>query len=133
LPPQNFTRLPFGQVISDQDLPGNLEECHLFLKIPAKFELSGRHARPEYNGRRNVLSKARVWDRKRGGLSDRRMAHECVIDLTRRNLLTAAIDYIILAAMKREKAILIKAADVPRFKPTIGKPCPIEFWGIEIA
>ena len=55
------------------------------------------------------------------------------LDLNWRNLFAAAIDQITLAAVKREKTILIQAADVPRFKPTIDKALAIKFRGIEIA
>ena len=56
-----------------------------------------------------------------GGLGDCRMAHQRVIDFERRNLFTPTIDDVILAAVKREESLLVKAADVARFKPSIQK------------
>src|SRR5262249_59119887 len=61
------------------------------------------------------------------------MAHEGVIDVCWRKLLAAAIDYVILATVKREETIRVEAADVPRFKPTIDKARSIEFWSVKIA
>ena len=61
------------------------------------------------------------------------MAHKCVIDLSWRNLFTAAIDHIVLTAMKREKTFLINAADIARFEPSIYKARAIEFRRIKIA
>src|SRR5262249_54449432 len=81
-PPQNFSCLPFGQLILDQDPPGNLERCDLFPDIFAKFDGISCRTSTKYNGCHNVLSKARMWDRKRGGLRNRGMAHKHVIYLT---------------------------------------------------
>ena len=49
------------------------------------------------------------------------MAHERLIDLSRRDLLGPPIDHIIFAAMKCEEAFLIETADVARSKPPIEK------------
>ena len=60
------------------------------------------------------------------------MAHQCSIDLCGRDLLTAAIDQIGLAAVEREETVVVQTADVPGLEPAVDEGCVIEAWVVEV-
>ena len=72
-------------------------------------------------------------NRKRGGLCNRGVSQERLIDFTRGNLFGPPIDHIIFAAVNCKKAVFVKTADVPRFEPPIEKRPAIKLVGIKIA
>ena len=54
-----------------------------------------------------------------GCLGYGRMPCERLIDFKRRDFLAAAVDQIVLAAVQREEAIPVNAADISRPKPAV--------------
>src|SRR5579863_830913 len=61
------------------------------------------------------------------------MPQQFELDFRRRNLLAAAINQVVLAAMQTKESLLIDTANVPRSEPAVGEICAVQLRRIQIA
>src|SRR5437899_6583116 len=81
----------------------------------------------------DVIAKSLMRDCESSSFGYGWMAQQRGFDLSRGDLLTAAVDYFTQAAVQGQEAISVEAADIARAKPALSESSLIEFRRIEIA
>ena len=102
-------------------------------QIAAQIERRCGFSAPQNDRGGDVLPQPRMRYGKSGGLGNRRMIHEHLIDLEGRDLLAAAVDEFLGPADDREKAVGVDAAQIAGAEPAIGESGAVRLGVVDVA
>ena len=106
-------------VIDEDDSVRHLEGSKPGRSETPKFCSAHHGVTGQYDGCRDVLTQARMWNGERGGVLDVGMREQCFLDLGRRDLLAAAVDDLLEAAGDDEIAVAIQHALIAGAEPPV--------------
>ncbi len=117
LEPLNLARGSLWDLVDEDEPTGDLEIREPNSDKLLELLLGGDCAVAQHDGCGDLLSEHRIGDREGHGLRDGRVVEQHLVDLSRRDLLTAAIDDLLDAPAEKQIAVIVDEALVPRSEP----------------